>query len=562
MMMIRPTTRTGRPREGFVLLAVLVVIVVLSLAAYQYGELMTAEYRAASQGSRAAQAKALADSGIYYACGALADANTMSGTLGGNPFDNPTSFRGIVVSANDTPYRQGRFTLIVGPDPDAAGTAGATPTYGAVDESGKINLNALLQIDSSGQTAYNMLMLLPNMTDDIANAIIDWLDPDDTPRENGAESDYYQGLNPPYRAKNGPLNTLDELLLVRGVTPQLLFGNDRNRNGVFDADEDDGTGMFDPGWLPYITVYSRELNVDSTGAARIYLNDSDLTTLQTNLTDAVGAELAAYILAYRVYGGSSVNAASNAAQIQMAVTVSSDGKVTTTTTAQAAPAKQGTIAQLVQQMQQVIASGKAQAKTQISSVYQLVNSQVTVPASASSTTPMSGTTGSTSTSSANQTATQYLSPLNDTNSQKQYLPILLDKTTPSSASELPPRVNVNTAPQAVLTTLPGLTFTDVQTIMERRPTGDDINVTDATYNTTSWLLTDANITPGVMQVLDRYCTGRTQMYRVQSVGYFDKGGPVGRVEAVIDLNLGRPRIVYYRDLSDLGRGFDSTLLQP
>jgi len=51
-------------------------------------------------------------------------------------------------------------------------------------------------------------------------------------------------------------------------------------------------------------------------------------------------------------------------------------------------------------------------------------------------------------------------------------------------------------------------------------------------------------------------TARSQVYRVQSMGYFDKGGPVARIEAVIDTNAGQPRIVYWRDISELGKGFD------
>ena len=38
--------------------------------------------------------------------------------------------------------------------------------------------------------------------------------------------------NPPYAPRNGPLGSIEELLLVRGVTPALLFGADLNRNGV------------------------------------------------------------------------------------------------------------------------------------------------------------------------------------------------------------------------------------------------------------------------------------------------------------------------------------------
>ena len=78
----------------------------------------------------------------------------------------------------------------------------------------------------------DLLMALPGMTEETADAILDWLDEDEEPREYGAESDYYSSLSPPYAAKNGQLETVEELLLVRGVTPQLLFGADVNRNGI------------------------------------------------------------------------------------------------------------------------------------------------------------------------------------------------------------------------------------------------------------------------------------------------------------------------------------------
>jgi hypothetical protein len=53
-------------------------------------------------------------------------------------------------------------------------------------------------------------------------------------------------------------------------------------------------------------------------------------------------------------------------------------------------------------------------------------------------------------------------------------------------------------------------------------------------------------------------TGRTMVYRIQAVGYFGRGGPVARVEAVIDTNQGAPRTLYFRDLTDLDtpRGFE------
>ena len=46
-----------------------------------------------------------------------------------------------------------------------------------------------------------------------------------TPRPAGAESDYYQGLNPPYYAKNAPIDDIQELLLIKGVTPEMFDGS-------------------------------------------------------------------------------------------------------------------------------------------------------------------------------------------------------------------------------------------------------------------------------------------------------------------------------------------------
>ena len=70
------------------------------------------------------------------------------------------------------------------------------------------------------------------------------------------------------------------------------------------------------------------------------------------------------------------------------------------------------------------------------------------------------------------------------------------------------------------------------------------------------VFTEANISPQTMQSLEQYITTSSQVYRVQSVGYFDGGGPTARVEAVIDTNGGRPRVVYWRDLTELGKGFN------
>ena len=65
--------------------------------------------------------------------------------------------------------------------------------------------------------------------DYVVDPVLDWMDDDDTSNPKGAETeDYYSLLDPPYEAKNGPFDTVRELLLVKGFPEALLAG------GVFD----------------------------------------------------------------------------------------------------------------------------------------------------------------------------------------------------------------------------------------------------------------------------------------------------------------------------------------
>jgi type II secretory pathway component PulK len=504
-------------RSGTVLLAVLVVVVILSLAAYQFSEWVSSEYRAADQGTRAVQARALAESGIHYAAALLADPTSFSQTLGGNPYDQPTLFQGQIVKASERPRSQGRFSVVSPPTLEDQANGNTTFRYGVSDEAGKLNVNALFQVDATGKVLHDTLMKLPNMTEDIANSILDWLDTDDEPRSSGAESSYYAALEPSYRCKNGPLDSLEELLLVRGLSPTLLFGNDRNRNGLLDNDEDDGTGGVDLGWSAYLTIYSREKNVDSTSKQRIWLNDSNADTLTSSLTTAVNGDMAAYIVAYRTLGPYTAQPMAGTSRQRIA---------------------SGRVSSLSADLKRSQGNGTRRLRS-LASVYDLINTQVAI----------------TSGSGNEQITTVYSCPLNDSSQLKQLLPKLLDTCSTQQDAELPGRVNVNTAARAVLAALPSLSETEVSSILENRPPMD-ADPTDLTYSTPAWLLTGAKVSATTMKALERYITARTQVYRIQSVGHYDRGGPVCRLEAVIDTNGGKPRILYQRDLTELGKGFD------
>ncbi len=155
--------------------------------------------------------------------------------------------------------------------------------YGANDESAKLNVNVATR---------EQLMRLPKMTASVAAAILDWRDNDENPQPDGIERGYYGSLTHPYHIRNGPLRTTRELLLVRGVTPELFYGEDLNLNGRLDANENDGNatdppdnadGKLDRGWYAYLTVYTLEKNENGTGEKRLNLKSADAGSLAQRL---------------------------------------------------------------------------------------------------------------------------------------------------------------------------------------------------------------------------------------------------------------------------------------
>ncbi len=174
----------------------------------------------------------------------------------------------ISLNAEAMPIGTGYF-WILRPDPDTDQNYG----FGITDESSKLNLNV---------ATTDMLQLLPAMTSDVADGIIDWRDGDDTTGTNGAESDYYLALSLPYSAKNLPFETVEELQLVKGVTKELVFGYDLNRDGVLDDQERNAGGAAtglnsassdSRGLFNYVTAWSVEPNVQSDGTtARTNVN--------------------------------------------------------------------------------------------------------------------------------------------------------------------------------------------------------------------------------------------------------------------------------------------------
>ncbi|ABB33583.1 General secretion pathway protein K [Geobacter metallireducens RCH3] len=87
------------------------------------------------------------------------------------------------------------------------------------EENGKLNLNAVSEFHDQ---ARRRLLRLQGFPEGISDAVADWVDADQDPRPDGAETPYYQALSAPYLPRNGPMQTFGELGLVRGFTPAIV----------------------------------------------------------------------------------------------------------------------------------------------------------------------------------------------------------------------------------------------------------------------------------------------------------------------------------------------------
>jgi len=154
--------------------------------------------------------------------------------------------------------------------------------FGITDEASKLNLNL------ATESQLLKLMSLSVGEDSeinpqrIVDAILDWRDSDTQPRGEAGDTEgvYYSKLDNPYRVRNGDFVTVEELLLVKDVTPQILYGEDYDRNGLLTPNEDDGDrsfpldnqdGTLNRGLYPYLTTFSYETNVSNENRPRVNL---------------------------------------------------------------------------------------------------------------------------------------------------------------------------------------------------------------------------------------------------------------------------------------------------
>ncbi len=201
-------------------------------------------------------------------------------------YDSTESFKDIEIG-------RGKFRVVRQGSPEEGGRL----IYGVSDEESRLNVNT---------SSIEELRKLPGMTAELAAAIMDWHDVNTDASPGGAETDYYSTLPRPYIPRDGHIQTAREMLLIRGVTADLLFGEDANQNGLLDPEENDGQtslppdnsdGVLDHGWAGYLTFESTTQNITAAGEEKVDVQ----TAAENELTAIPGItpEIARAIIAHR-----------------------------------------------------------------------------------------------------------------------------------------------------------------------------------------------------------------------------------------------------------------------
>ena len=251
-----------RSRRGSVLIIVMWTCLGLVSLTLYFANSMSAELRAADNRVTEIEARQAVAGGIRYAGYILAN----FATNGAVP--NAADYKSEAL-----PVGEAQFWMI-GRDNSQIPTS--APVFGLIDEASKLNLNTATRA---------MLTELPGMTPELVEAIISWrraanaqAGGGDSADTGGGSESVYARLEPPRLNKGGPFESVDELRLVDGATLDILLGEDTNRNGALDANEDDGEssaprdnqdGLLLPGIFEYVTVYSRQPNTRADGTRRV-----------------------------------------------------------------------------------------------------------------------------------------------------------------------------------------------------------------------------------------------------------------------------------------------------
>lgn len=389
-----------------------------------------------------------------------------------------------------------------------------TLRYGLTPESGKLDLNTA----SEAQLTQLMTPLLGELgidnPQDLINALLDWRDDDDDVRPNSGENEYYNQRTPPYNCKNGAFDTVEELLLVRGFTPAVLWGEDVNRNGILDANENDAEASFplydnsdsvlNRGVAPFLTVYAREVDTALDNKPRINLN-SDAAVIQAQVAALAAEAEDAESLAAGESPAPQLSQASLAFILQLKSSNFDFAQL-------GSPANLYVSADAFgDDGRESGAGGEEEGQEAETIPQELAGSPITL----------------------------------------EEVPILMDRYSVRPADQanqpIAGLININTAPARVLTLIPGMTAEAAQSLVEQRRQLDS-----QTLRTPAWPLTTGAMSPALFRRCAPYMTTKAYQYHVEALGYSDTSKMVRRFEWLIEMIGPLAQVKYFRELTGLG----------
>jgi general secretion pathway protein K len=173
---------------------------------------------------------------------------------------------------------------------------------GMVDENSKININLLRnsqgEIDEKREAQMRRLFRAMGVNEERLNPVLDWLDSDDIERQDGAEGYFYQNLEEPYECANGPLLTVGQVFLVRGMREFERFGEKK----LMDFLTIHSDGKININKAPKEVLESLGESMDSTLAAAIveYRKEENFENIEDlrkvpGMDDEVLAEIGEWI---------------------------------------------------------------------------------------------------------------------------------------------------------------------------------------------------------------------------------------------------------------------------
>ena len=188
------------PDRGSVIILLAWVLVALSLIALSFSSSVRMEVRATVNEVDLKQSYYIARSGVYYSINRILLQALKPAPPGAGQEADEDVERGKL-----------RFSM-----------ANGAAEIAVTDETGKINVN--LASEEILHSLMQQVGLSRNEEDAVVDGILDWRDGDHDIRANGAEDSYYMDLPQPYHIKDGPLDNVEELLLIKGMTPEIFYG--------------------------------------------------------------------------------------------------------------------------------------------------------------------------------------------------------------------------------------------------------------------------------------------------------------------------------------------------